>query len=503
MSPRRFGGRGLLVKNTAFNVVGQVLPMLVGIFAVPPIVHGLGAEGYGLLSVAWMVLGYFGIFDLGLSRATVKLVAEYLQPSKIHKVPELIWTSVLILSLMGTVVGSIAAILTPFGVSRVLSVPPQFVPEAKAALLILSCGLPVILVNDAMRGVLEAGQRFDLVNIVKIPASILFYLAAVLMIPFGVRVPGIVAAMVVIRFLSTIAYFAMSLRMIPQLRSSFRCSWIAAKLLTHFGGWVMVSTIIGPIFGYMERFLVASVLPIGMLAYYSVPFDLVGKVLIFPASLAPALFPYFSHHGTENAGEVSDVTTASVKYLSFVLFPVTVIIFGFAGDVLRIWMGPVYAERSTVVLKILAITLLLNSLGYIPYSSVQAMGRPELKAILDAVALPAYALYCWWLLHRFGINGAATAKLISTIIDTGFLYVFAWKLKAFSPRALIRGPAGRALSIGGLLGVAVFCVTRTHAGFPLTLAVAGACCGAYGILCWHLATAPGERASIRSLWQQP
>jgi O-antigen/teichoic acid export membrane protein len=73
-------GRGLLAKNSVLNLLGQVLPMLVGVVTVPRIVRGLGTDGYGILSIAFMVLGYFSIFDLGLSRATVKFVAEHLNP---------------------------------------------------------------------------------------------------------------------------------------------------------------------------------------------------------------------------------------------------------------------------------------------------------------------------------------------------------------------------------------------------------------------------------------
>jgi len=97
MDDQKQRGRRLIAKNTIFNLTGQILPMVAGVLTIPFIVRGLGAAEYGILSIAMMLLGYFNIFDLGLSRATVKFVAENLDSENIHKVPELIWTSLSLL----------------------------------------------------------------------------------------------------------------------------------------------------------------------------------------------------------------------------------------------------------------------------------------------------------------------------------------------------------------------------------------------------------------------
>jgi len=71
---------GLLARNTLLNLLGQAVPLLVGVLTIPFIVHGLGTERFGLLSLAWVILGYFTIFDLGLGRATTKPAAASCRP---------------------------------------------------------------------------------------------------------------------------------------------------------------------------------------------------------------------------------------------------------------------------------------------------------------------------------------------------------------------------------------------------------------------------------------
>jgi O-antigen/teichoic acid export membrane protein len=66
--PNLTSGR-LLARNTIWNLIGQLVPLLVGMVAIPPLVRGLGIDRFGLLSLVWVIIGYFSFFDLGLGRA--------------------------------------------------------------------------------------------------------------------------------------------------------------------------------------------------------------------------------------------------------------------------------------------------------------------------------------------------------------------------------------------------------------------------------------------------
>lgn len=61
-----------LAKNTLINFAGFVLPLAVGLITIPLIVSGFGVERFGLLTLAWAIIGYFSLFDLGLGRAIIR-----------------------------------------------------------------------------------------------------------------------------------------------------------------------------------------------------------------------------------------------------------------------------------------------------------------------------------------------------------------------------------------------------------------------------------------------
>jgi len=481
------------------NLLGRILPSLVALVTLPMIVHGLGKEGFGILSVAWLVLGYSNIFDLGLGRATTKFVAEYLRPEKNHLLPGLVWTSLVLQLVQGLVGAALIAACVPFVVTHLFKMPPAFVGETKTTLFILCAALPILLVGNAIRGILEATQRFDLSNLVGVPASVAFYLLAPAAVALHVRVAGIVLLQVLLRLAAAAAYLVLSLRELPILRTHFSLSKAALKPLASYGGWVTVSTIAGPTFAELERFMIASMISVGALTYYSAPYELVTKVVIFPAAVCSALFPFFSYHGSKNGAIISDLTSRTMKFLLLLMTPFTAIFVFFAKDILRLWLGADFATQSTVVLQVLAISLFMNVFAQIPYTSVQALGRPDLKAMLDLVALPTYAIVAWWLLRRTGINGAAFAKLFITIIDTVALFIFARKLKAFSVREWRSGPLLRTLAISVGLILALFTVKLLGATLPIKCFLVAISCLIYTVAFWFVAVDVSERKVLIGL----
>jgi O-antigen/teichoic acid export membrane protein len=502
MQVDRQESRGLLVKNSVFNLLGLVLPTAVGIFTTPYIVRGLGTDGYGILSIAYLVLGYFSIFDLGLSRATVKFVAEHLSPDRVHKVPGLVWTSLALLVGLGCLFGTIGAAVVPTMMTRFFKMPPSFLHDARLSLFILCLAMPIMLGNDALRGVLEAAQRFDLVNFVKVPSSVVFYLSIAVAVSLGVRVPGIICLLVLVRLISTMVYLAFCFQVFPGLKKNIRLSREAIRPLTVFGGWIMISNVTGPVFGYLERFMIASMLSVSMLTFYSVPFDLIGKILVFPMSIIPSLFPYFSYHGTKGRSEVAEVTARVSKYMLLILTPASAIFFFFARQILQIWVGTEFANQSTVVMQLVTVLFFLNAFALLPYTSVQALGRPELKAILDLVVLPLYALSAWWLMRLAGVNGAALAKLFVTVVDFSALYIIASRLKAFSFRDCFSGPLMRALATSaGLIG-AVGLIAWFHFGIGVSIGLLVVAFLIYTIAFWIFAVDEDDRSVIRNLWSQ-
>src|SRR5215470_6291977 len=98
-------GSRLLARNTVWNLLGQLLPMGAAALTVPILVRGFDVTRFGVLSLAWIIVGYFSLFDMGIGRALTKLLAERLGASDEKDVPSLVWTSLLLLLVFGVLGG--------------------------------------------------------------------------------------------------------------------------------------------------------------------------------------------------------------------------------------------------------------------------------------------------------------------------------------------------------------------------------------------------------------
>ena len=175
----------VLARSTCWNMLGQLLPVAVGAFVIPALVKGLGVDRFGLLSLAWVVIGYFSLFDLGIGRALTKLVADKIGASGQHEIPSLVWTSLLLLLLFGVIGGVGAFAISPWLVHDALRLPAALQPEALKMFYLLALAIPLITVTSGLRGILEAYQHFRIITLIRVPISVLSFMGPLLILPFS------------------------------------------------------------------------------------------------------------------------------------------------------------------------------------------------------------------------------------------------------------------------------------------------------------------------------
>ena len=313
-----------LTKNVLYNVVSQVVPLLVAIIVLPLLIHGLGKDRYGVFTLSWTILGYFTVFDMGLGGATTKYVASYLAEGAHQKLPQIVWTSVTTLLFYGLVLGLAVAFTAERAVNHVFKIPAELIEETRQTLLLLAVALPFILATAAVRGVLEAHQDFGRVNAGRLPGSILLYLAPLALLPFTRSLPVIVIALLASRVMVFGAYLLFCWRLIPTLKTPQFLDGKSILELTRYGGWLTVSNVIGPLMAYMDRFIVGMQIGMSAVAYYATTYDVVTKMWIVSGSLLSVLFPVFSSYASGETDRLTGLFSRAVKDIAFILTPLVI-----------------------------------------------------------------------------------------------------------------------------------------------------------------------------------
>ncbi len=188
-----------MVRNAYINFIGQGIPILVAVLAIPLLINALGTERFGVLSLVWVVMMYFGLFDFGLGRATTRSVAEYHARNDMQAVPELVWSSLAVHAVLGLFGGVLLACVASLLTNDILNIPVRLQSEARTCFYILAVSIPFLVVIVALRGVLEAVQRFDLITIVNVPASAINYLGPLAILYFVDNLVGVVGVLAISR----------------------------------------------------------------------------------------------------------------------------------------------------------------------------------------------------------------------------------------------------------------------------------------------------------------
>jgi len=423
--PRRPGTARLLAKNTLYNLGTQVLLVIVSFLSFPVIVRGVSAEGFGLLSLIWVLIGYFSLLDLGVSRAITKFIAEYLARDEERRIHDITWTSLSMSVILGLLVGLVILSTRELVLSSLFHVAGTLRAEAKASLLIAAVGIPFMLAQGILRGVQTAYQRFDLVNGFQAAMGGMQWLGSIVIVLAGGGVREIVLLTVASRVLAVGASLAILPRMMPGIfaRIRFWDSGLARNLLS-FGGWVSLSQATGPLFLYVDRLMIATFMALPAVAYYTVPQETVSRMLILPLSMTAALYPVLSGWSTGMKGsELAGAAYArAVKYVALLILPPAVLLFGFSQEILRAWMGAEFAGHGSLPLQILLVGLLFNAVSQIPVTALHAYGRPDLPAKFNLVELPVMIGLNLLLIPMFGIAGAAVTWSLRVMLDAVLLF---------------------------------------------------------------------------------
>ena len=487
----------LLARNVGLNLVGWVLPALAAIIAVPILIRGLGDARFGLLALAWTTLGYFGLFDLGLGRAVTHAVGDRIGRQREDEIAGVIWTALAALVPLGLIGSAVLALGAPWLVRTVFTIPADLHRESISAFRLLAVAIPFVGAAAVLRGVLEAKQRFGLVNAVRVPYGVLLFLGPALALPFSRSVVPAIAILVVVRLALVAALFGACTRVVHRLwLGRSRVNVPALKALVSFGGWMTVSNVISPLMNTFDRYVIAAVLSVSVVTYYTSPSELVMKLWLFSVAINPVFFAALSTTGARDRDRSAELFDRLLRLTFAGLFLPALVLVVLAPEILGIWLGPSFTGDSALVLQVLAIAVFVNTLGQCGLTMIHALGRPDLTGKYHLAELPVYAAALWFLLARFGIVGVALAWAARAIVDAFLLLL--------TCPALLREtlPSVRRGIVWSLAAMLTLGIAMLLPSTPSRLAIALLALPVWAALAWRFILRPDER-DFTVFWPSP
>jgi O-antigen/teichoic acid export membrane protein len=452
--------------NVLRALLGQVAPAIAAVAAFPFLLRGLGTDGLGILHVTWAVVGYFSLLDIGLGRALTHAVASRLAQQRLDDLGRVVFTGCAALTILGVVGAAVFGAWAGW-LARTTATTDAIRADALWAFRLVALAVPLVTVASGARGVLEAQQRFDLVNRVRVPTGVLLYLGPALVLPFSSSVAVASGVAVAIRAAGAVALVALVYRHTPVAAGTWAWSSPALRGLFASGIWMSAANLIGTATQFADRVALTTLVSVTAVAFYATPLDVISRLSIISASITAVTFPVFSARHAADSGRTDTLAVKSAAYTLLAVFPAVLAIAALAPELLTWWMGAPFARESVFATRLIAFGTLANVIAQTPFALLQATGRAKATARIAAAELPVYALGLWVCTRRWGIDGVAMAWTVRMVADAAAHFwlardVFGWHV-----------PEGRRLLGAAATAAAALVVVSLPDAPLLRLLVAG------------------------------
>lgn len=418
-----------IAKNTIYNLLGNIIPLIFALVFIPPLIKGLGTERFGILSIAWMIVGYFSFFDFGLGRGLTKIIAEKIGLNQTDQIPKIFWTS-LFLMISISLIAVIGLLFFVPSLVNIFKISQNLQHETTNIFYMLALSIPVVTTMTGLRGLLEAYQKFATINIMKVFLGIFTFLGPLLVLIITNSLFWIIAFLIFTRIIIWILYLLQCLKVARGIRNEIRVDLNSIKPVLKFSIWITVGNIIVPIIFYSDRFLIGALISVTAITYYVTPFEVVTKLMMISVALSGVLFPIFSASFFNNPNITKKIFLRGVKFIFLTMYPFVLLIITFSYEGIELWLGKDFAVNSSLIMQLLAIGILMNSMSLIPNIFFQGIGKPRIPTLINLVELPVYILMMWFSIKFNGINGAAMAFTIMATIDAIGMYIVAHRMFA-------------------------------------------------------------------------
>ncbi|MBV9209229.1 MAG: polysaccharide biosynthesis protein [Acidobacteria bacterium] len=442
-----------LSRNVLFGFLSWLLPLGFTVLLTPLIVHGLGAEAYGLYALVMGFVAYSFTFNVG--RAITKYVAAYRASAQHERLGEVLSTTLLINLVVGTLSAIALALCSNLLVTRVLNIAPQFQATARLAFYFASVGLLVTMLSQVFNAVPQAVHRFDVYSLIATGTGMAIIGGNALLVWLGFGLTSLVAWNVMATGLSCAAYFIAARRLLPEARLAFRFKRDLLMGILRFSGAVIAYQVLANLLLLFERGYLTRTLGSAAVTFYVVPMTISIYIHAFVSSLTLVIFPLASEAGAQrDTARLHTIYTRAYKYISMlVLFLVVTLALG-SYQLLSNWMGEEFARNSARVLMLQAVVFGLIAWGVVAWQIADGLGHPGRNAMLVLVWMIIAVPLMIWLTPLYGIVGTAYGRLASAL--TVPFYILLTERLIFGKclwRFWLR--TGLILSLGGMVMAAL------------------------------------------------
>lgn len=417
----------VLVKNAAANVVRGGAAAIVAIVLPPFLIRRMSPDAYGVWCLVLQMSAFVGYLDFGIQTAVGRFVAHANEKRDAECRDGMVSTAFAALTTAGVVAlaGSIGIVALLPHIFR--QIPAGLIGDVRIALLIVAGSLAIGLPASVFNGIFVGLQRNE------VPAGVIG----------GSRIVGAVCLIFVVRHGGSL--ISMAIVVAAANLASYLLQYLLYKILdreTQLGLRLVSRSAGRELFKYCTSLTVwsfATLLVLGLditlvgffdfrsVAYYAVAATLVTFILGVQNAVFGALIPVAAvMDARNNTDELGSFLISTTRYGMFLLFATGVPLLVATQPILSLWVGPEYATRTAVILRVLVIANIIR-LSAVPYAMLLiGTGQQRLVTVSPLVEGFSNLLVSIILGALWGALGVALGTLVGSAV--GILCNFTYNM---------------------------------------------------------------------------
>ncbi|WP_077037728.1 oligosaccharide flippase family protein [Pelomonas sp. KK5] len=411
-------------RNAASNLLAGVLPALVGLLTIPYVVHGLGSEAYGLMTLVTSIIGYFALIDINVTAGSVKHIAHHHALGEQDQVSSVFSFGAAVYLLIG-LAGALPIYLLAQPLSAELfKVPAAMQPLAVQTLHIAAFGFLFGQLQAYLQSVPQALLRYDVSARFEALFGILVPLSGVAVIAAGYGLRELILVRVVLSALNCLLLLLSIRRLLPTLRLR-RPERAVVVGVSSFSAYSFLSRVASLSYVHADKLIIGAFVGLTPLAYYSIASTLGNRVLGMLYRVSAVMFPAASAMAASgNHVALRTLYLRMTRYVNFANAGALLLIAGFAQPLLAHWMGGDFGRNGALILQLMALAQFIDSLTNIPSLVNDGLGHPRISGSFALVRALIGLLTVYVGVIAWGINGAAAGHVASALLMTAAFVLY-------------------------------------------------------------------------------
>ena len=347
-------------RSVIWNWAGVSISLITGFLLSPYLFRSLGPEGYGIWALAFSLIEYYWLLDLGVRSATAKFVAHHWTTGESEQVSEIMSTAVSYSCLIAAFMLAMVA-LAASRIESFFHISNSYHDSFRVLLMLMTVSWCLGLVFNLFSAALEAVQRFDVTNRIAIITT-----GSRAVVWFGVlyRGYGIVALGIATLANQCLMYglnYYYFRKVLPDCRVSLRHAGLRTlKKMWGYGIHTFLQTVSTMGLNQGPPILIGHFLPTEFVGFYNLPVRLlqytvefIGRIGVVTNVNAAALA------ARDESRPLAKLAEYSNRYCLAMFMPLAILLGIYGGQFFRLWIGAAGAAQAAPLLPILLIGYVL------------------------------------------------------------------------------------------------------------------------------------------------